>query len=133
MGQVLGMGGEELRARLGNPSSERTVGGDTWLVYSIPAGRLRIRLFAARSEDVAVASSWTFEPSRPADSFDALLDMLNLSRVGPIDAPAASRGRLLRAELGGERVSASVTATVLDDRVASVTAFDEAPDWTPKR
>ncbi len=130
LGQVLGMGGEDVRSRLGSPETDRVIGRDRWLVYSTGEWRLRLRLSPASPATEPVVRSWTFEPTAGGSDLTALLRRLGVVAEGVIDGAPGSAGRLMRCELAHERVPGSLTARLTAGSISSVTAFDEAPDWS---
>ena len=128
LGQMLGMGGEDVRSRLGAPDAERTVDGETWLIYRGDGWRLRLRL-SSSADAAPTVRSWTCEWSPGAPDLASAARSVGVALEGTADSPPESNGGLLRAGVRGERCSASLTATVRSGRVRTVTVFDEAPDW----
>jgi len=132
LGQMLGMGGDDVRARLGDPESEGTIGRDTWLVYSEGNTRIRLRLSPRTADADPTLRSWTCELSGLVHDLPSVAEGLRIRLGGPVDSPPEAEGRLLRCEVVGELTKASLTATLREGRIASVTVFDEAPDWLPE-
>jgi len=125
----MGMGDEDVRLRLGEPMSARTIGGEDWLVYSADNWRLRLRLSAPCSGGHPVVRACTLELRDGGSDLGRLLCRVGLAAAGAIDSAPGSGGGLLRCEtrVGGH--PASVTANVRDGAIAAISVFDEAPDW----
>ena len=132
LGPMLGMAGEDVRSRLGSPRSDRSVGCDRWLVYRSDGWGLRLRLAPLAAGTRPVVRSWTLELRDGGAELRPLLERLGLRPAGAVESAPGAEGRLLRCAISSPAGEASVTAAVLAGRIASVTAFDEAPDWTPE-
>lgn len=123
----LGLSAAEVAERLGTAATDRVVGVDRWLVYDLPAGRLRVRLHA----ESAVVASWTLTFN---DGFTSLRDATEPLGLWPLagpdqSAPDIERPLLRRALPGSHGRTNSLTVTVRDQRFISVSCFDEQPDW----
>ena len=129
---MLGMAGEDVRSRLGSPRSDRSVGPDRWLVYRSDGWGLRLRLSPLAPRTAAVVRSWTFQLRDGGSDLRPILQRLGLRVVRAVEAAPGAEGRLLRCSVSSPNGEASVTAAVFDGRIASVTVFDEAPDWVPE-
>lgn len=121
-----------MRSRLGSPRSDRAVGRDRWLVYSSGSWRLRLRLRGTAGGDEPTVRSWTLDLEEGAEDLPSLLERLGVRPTGPVDDAPAAGGGLLRCPLASTSGPASLTARVLEGRITSITAFDEAPDWLPE-
>ena len=126
---LIGLTGEELSRRLGEPVTRRTVGEDTWLVFQSANLSLRVRCAGAQPARVA---SWT---ATFAIGHARLRDAAQALGLWPAAAPdleAASSGApLIRRSLpcpDSGRVH-SLTATVRGDLFTALSVFDEPPDW----
>ncbi|MGD8496290.1 MAG: hypothetical protein PVF05_08865 [Gemmatimonadales bacterium] len=128
----IGMDEAQLEARLGPPDARRATGGDLWLVFETPAGRLRVRCRPAGGAPPRVAS-WTLGLAVPAATLREALEPLGLwPAAGPDAAAAAVAEPLVRRALPAAEAAAeahSLTATIRGGRFTHVSVFDEPPDW----
>jgi hypothetical protein len=130
LGDLLGQPLAGVRVRFGEPSVDRTVAGDRWLIYEHRDARLRIRLVSdgagAREERVA---SWTLTYRTPWLRPEEAARSLRLNLTG--DLRLVGDSELRRCALA-DPVSGqvhSLTATTVGGRLRELTAFDEPPEW----
>ena len=113
LGRVLGMGVDDVRARFGSPESDRSLGRDQWIVYATEEWRLRLRCEPrAGAAAPSAVRSWTLDLAAGFPDLPAALETFGLRAIGPVAAPAAAAGRLLRCELEAAGGRASLTARV---------------------
>jgi hypothetical protein len=125
----MGMGDDDVRRRLGEPMSERAIGGERWLVYSSEYGRLRLRLSPDAAGSMPVVRSLTIDLHDGGRDLSPLLERLGLMTTGPIEPVPGSEGRLLRGEVEASGRRNSLTASLRSGQIVAITVFDEAPDW----
>jgi len=126
---LIGLTGEELSRRLGEPAARRTVGEDTWLVFRSADLSLRVRCAGAQPARVA---SWT---ATFTTGYPPLRDAAQALGLWPAAAPdqeaASSGAHLIRRALPcpDSGRTHSLTATIRGDVFTALSAFDESPDW----
>ena len=129
---LIGLGEAELKSRLGEPVTRRTVGSDAWLIFDSPDLQLRVRCAPNGDGRTLRVASWTasFE-----SGFDTLGGAARSVGLWPIAAPDESADcvvmPLVRRPLPcpARGTVYSLTATVRHGRFTRVSVFDEEPDW----
>lgn len=129
LGGILGETVERVIARLGPPATDRSVGGERWLVFETPIGPLRARATAGPGEREARLNSWTLSFDAPFADIDRAAGALGLDPEPPTREDLAVEGALARRGLPIGGTLASLTAAGAPGAFRSLTAFDEAPDW----
>lgn len=132
LSDLIGMDEAQLEARLGPPDARHAAGGELWLVFESPAGRLRVRCHAAGAGPQR-AASWTVTLAAPTATLREAVEPLGLWPAAGPDADADAVGEpLVRRPLPAAPAAAevhSLTATIRADRFTHVSVFDEPPDW----
>lgn len=138
-GELIGASEAEVRKRLGEPVARRSGGGEVWLVFDAPPGRLRMR---CRDDGTALprVASWTVTFASPHHNLSGAARAVGLwpaagpdVAAGDVDRPlvrrplrVATRGDVVDGEVGE---FLSLTATIREGRFDRLSVFDEAPDW----
>jgi hypothetical protein len=133
LGDLIGQPLAAVRVRFGEPSVDRSVAGDRWLIYERSDTRLRIRLVGdggggARAREERVAS-WTLTYSTPELLPEEAARSLGLDLTGDLQLVGDSE---LKRCAFADPVSGgvhSLTATTVGGRLRELTAFDEPPEW----
>ena len=128
---LIGLTESELQNLLGAPSSRRDIGTDVWLVFATSDFTLRAR--CSESGDANRCVSWT---AVFPDGLRLLSEAAGLVGLWPLVQPDENADEveapLIRRRLSmpGRAMVHSFTAAIRNGRIVSVSAFDEAPDWT---
>jgi len=123
------MGDDDVRLRLGEPVSDQIIGGDRWLVYSSEKWRLRLRLAPVSVGAPPSVRSLTLDVDDGGSDRGELARGLGLALTGPAEQVPGAAGALLRGEVLANGCASSLTANLRQGAIASVTLFDEPPDW----
>jgi hypothetical protein len=133
---LIGAGEAAVRERFGEPITRRPAGGDVWLVFDTPAGRLRMRCRVDATNAPRVAS-WTVTFGARHDTLAGAARAVGLwPAAAPdvaavdVDMPLVRRPLRVTLDGGGEEGGLlSLTATVREGRFDRLSVFDEPPDW----
>lgn len=133
---MVGRTAESAKELLGEPSAERRIGADRWLVYRYPTLIVRLRCRRAPGCEEDRVASWTATFGTARTSLREAAGPLGLWPACAPDARAGARDGLLRRALADPAAAMprSLTASVRQGSIRTISVFDEPPEWTgPER
>ena len=125
---VIGIGLDELRAKLGVPDVEQRQNDGIWLIFRLPSFDLRV---VCTGDEPPIVSSCSASLRIPRATLAGATESLGLWPASrPDEAAETVVAPLVRRSLSDQRGGfLSMTATVRNGSFTQVTVFDEEPEW----